>query len=163
MDVFPYYGSKIQFGNTKKDLLYSNSQSTTSDSALNLTTNITSWNINISQQISFVKLCSCFNKSMQKLKADYACFGLQNASGGLQAYGIYELFKDAKTFYLFDDKTTISLISANSNKTHTITMQKLQCTNINSQLHTNDDFISTSMDFQVLGNPSQTSRFITFT
>ena len=129
IDVFPYYASIVSFSNTQRQ--------------------------GINQNIQFVKFCSCYNDDIEDLQAQYACIGLQSANGSIQFFGINQRFQDGEQFYFYDDQTTIKLNRTDGSTLYKIIIPKMELTNIGSGLTTGSNLITTSIDFDVIGNPSK--------
>lgn len=152
IDVFPYYASIVSFSNTQRQGINNKSRIITE---ANLEKDIISWNISTNQNIQFVKFCSCYNDDIEDLQAQYACIGLQSANGSIQFFGINQRLQDGEQFYFYDDQTTIKLNRTDGSTLYKIIIPKMELTNIGSGLTTGSNLITTSIDFDVIGNPSK--------
>lgn len=143
--VFPYYGTKWEFGNDGKGV-----KATNSYDSEELAKDIISWSISASQQINFVKVCNCDYQQVDELKADFAILGLMQVNGSAQLIGINQRFDDGVMFYFIDQKSTLTMKSADG-VTKKIEIPNMQCTDISSQLQTGTSLITTSFNFMVMG------------
>ena len=148
LDVFPYYGTIWEFGDSAKGVEDSHTYN-----AADLSKDIISWSITTSQQITFVKICNCSYQQVNEIKADFAVLGLMQVTGNAQLIGINQRFKEGYMFYFIDQQSKIKMVSATGTKKR-IQIPNMQCTNVSSQIQTGSSLITTSFDFMVMGTKS---------